>query len=42
MYFKINIQQLDFFNIDYYNIKGVVDCFFSRLDCIYEVQSNMS
>ncbi len=22
-------------------IKGVVDCFFSRLDCVYGVQSNM-
>ncbi len=23
------------------NVKGVVDCFFSRLDCVYGVQSNM-
>ncbi len=23
------------------NIKGVVDCFFSRLDCVYGVQSSM-
>ncbi len=28
-------------NIKIDNFKGVVDCFFSRLDCVYGVQSNM-
>ncbi len=25
----------------HFGLKGVVDCFFSRLDCVYRVQSNI-